>query len=169
MAAELIMIIATRDRNAMQTSHLQHSDATPLQEHIDDTVEPREPNINHAPEIRDMRRTTTCTTDPHAPRVAAMIQRQGQENHRQEWVTAWTPCYDVTGPGPNMNDTTAQWYKSPLAIEIPDYDMRTSKVRGIRQHEVMDAIGYDDDTRLRMIQHPPETNLDQMRRTPPKQ
>lgn len=103
------------------------------------------------------------------PQIAAMIQRKGQESHEREWVTAWTPCFDVTRPGPDLHDTTNQWYESPFAIEIPDHLTHASKVRGIRQHELIKAIGFDKDTRGRMIQQPPETNTDQMRRTPPKE
>ena len=169
IAAKFTMIVATTDRHTMQTFHLQHSEPRTIEEHIDDETEIREPNINTAPEIRDMKRQERQDSPSTEPRVAAMIQRTGQETHRVDWVTAWTPCFDITRPAPDLRDKTMQWYESPFAIEIPDHRTHTSKVRGIRQHELMDTIGYDDDSRLRMIQQTPEMNIDQMQRTPPKE
>lgn len=170
IAARFTMIVAMRRIQALQTFHLHHGEPTPIEEHIDDEVELWEPNINSTPEIRDIRRNTTKSDNPTEPRVAAMVQRKGQEDHRMEWVSAWTPCYyNVTGPAPDLRDPTTQWYESAFAIEIPDHRTHTTKVRGIRQHELMAAIGYDEDSKLRMIQQPSEVNNEQMQRTPPKQ
>ena len=170
IATKFVIILATRNRQTMETFHLQHIEATPIETHIDDEIEPREPNIETMPEIRDMQRQHQRTMRHQGePQIAAMIQRKGQESHELEWVTAWTPCFDVTRPGPDLQDTTNQWYESPFAIEIPDHLTHASKVRGIRQHELIKAIGFDEDSRGRMIQQPPETNTEQMRRTPPKE
>ena len=169
IAAKYTMIVATRNRQTMQTFHLQHQEPTPLEEFIDDEREPDEPNINISPEIRSMRRPNRPTRDATEPRIAAYIQRKGQDTYQMEWITAWTPCFDVSGPGPELTDATTQWYESIFAIEIPDHRTHTTKVRGIRLHELMAAIGYDENSKMRMVQQPPEINNEQLQRTPPKQ
>ena len=112
---------------------------------------------------------TRNETDPNEPKVSAMIQRNSQDTTTIEWVTAWTPCYDTEHPGPDLCDTSIQWYESPFAIETTNHHEHTSIVRGIRHHELVELIGYDENTRYRMRQQPPEIALAQMRTTPPKQ
>ena len=65
------------------------------------------------------------------------------------------------------DQTSTQWFESPFAIETSDARNHTSTVRGIRQHELVELIGYDENTRYRMLQQPPEMALSQMRTTPP--
>jgi Reverse transcriptase (RNA-dependent DNA polymerase)/RNase H-like domain found in reverse transcriptase len=164
VATQFTMIVALRNLHTLRTFHLQNSEATPLSDIIDQN---NSPETTPAEEIRAMQRPTQ-RNDRNEPQVAAMIQRKGQETNVSEWITAWTPCFSKDHPGPDLHDTTTQWYESPFAIETTNPD-NTSTVRGIRHHELVEIIGYDENTRYRMLQLPPETALTQMRTTPPKQ
>ena len=169
IATQFTMIAATRNVETLRTFHLQGSDATPLSETIDDEAEIPELYIRDNSDIRDIKRPQTPQHDPNEPRIAAFIQRKGQDDGTMEWVTTWTPCYDKEHPGPDLNDITNQWFESPFAVESTDNRTHTSRVRGIRQHELVNLIGYDEDSRYRMLQQPPEMALAQARTTPPKQ
>ena len=168
IATTFTMIIAVKNIHTLRTFHLQSSDATPLREAINDAAEQHEPNVHNATEIRAMRRPSQ-RKNHNEPQIAALIQRNGQETNTEDWVTAWTPCYDTDHPGPNLQDTSTQWYESPFAVETTDHEQHTSTVRGIRHYELVDMIGYDENARYRMLQFPPEIALTQMRLTPPKQ
>ncbi|KAI2508403.1 hypothetical protein MHU86_6077 [Fragilaria crotonensis] len=166
IATTFTMIIATKDINTLRAFHLQGSDATPLSDIVNNAAEQHEPNVSSS-EIRAMQRPPQAR-NVNEPQIAALIQRTGQEDNTRDWITAWTPCYSTDHPGPDLHDTSTQWYESPFAIETTSHD-HTSTVRGIRHHELVDIIGYDEDTRYRMLQLPPEMAVAQMRATPLKQ
>lgn len=105
---------------------------------------------------------TRNETDPNEPKVSAMIQRNSQDTTTIEWVTAWTPCYDTENPGPDICDTSIQWYESPFAIKTTNHHEHTSTERGIRHHKLVELIGYNEDTRYRMRQQPPKIALAQI-------
>ena len=167
-ATQFTMIAATQQVETLRTFHLvQGSDATPLSEIIEDELEIHEPQVTNS-EIRDMTRPQKPEQNPNEPRIAAFVQRARQDNTTREAVVTWTPCYDKGHPGPDLNDTTIQWYESPFAIESTDQRTHTSIIRGIRHHELVNLIGYDEESRFRMLQQPPEMALAQARTTPPK-
>ena len=169
ISTEFTMIVATRNIHTLRTFHLQNVEATPLNDIISNLGEPNEPNVTTATEIRAMQRPPHTTTKYNEPRIAALIQRHGQDTNTRDWTTAWTPCYDTNHPGPDLCDINNQWYEIPFAIETTTHDQHTSTVRGIRHHELVDIIGYDETARYRMLQFPPELAIAQMKRNPPKQ
>ena len=146
ISTEFTMIVATRNIHTLRTFHLQNIEATPLNDIISNLGEPNEPNVTTATEIRAMQRPPHTTTKYNEPRIAALIQRHGQDTNTRDWTTAWTPCYDTNHPGPDLCDINNQWYESPFAIETTTHD-HTSTVRGIRHHELVDIIGYDEKAR----------------------
>jgi RNase H-like domain found in reverse transcriptase len=156
IATRFTMIIATRQVETLRMFYLQGSEAQPLSEYINDESEIHEPHVHHNDNIREMKRPHQAPQqNTQEPRIAALIQRKGQgkNDNTVEWTTTWTPCYDTEHPGPaDLNDLTNQWFESPFAIESTDNRTHTSRVRGIRQHELIDIIGYDEDSRHRMFQ-----------------
>ena len=169
IATKFTLIAATRNIETMRTFHLQGKEATPLSEYIDDEAEPTNPQIKTSPEIQAMRRARSDEPNMNEPKIAALIQRRAQETHTSDWVTAWTPCYDKDHPGPDITDATNQWYESPFAVETTDKTDHTTTVRGIRWHEIVNIIGYDEHPKYRLLQQYPETINTQTKLTPPKQ
>ena len=170
VATRYTLIVATRCVHTLRTFHMERQDATAIAEILDTEREPINPNIAKDTEIAAMQRQDTHQTgsDRNEPKVAAIIQRKGQATKEVAWITAWTPCYDTEHPGPDLQSDANQWYESPFAIETTDRN-QTSTVRGIRQHELIDIVGFDDDSRYRMHQQPPELAIPQVRNTPPRQ
>ena len=124
VATKFTIIVATKSIHTLRTFHLQRANAEPIQRSINDEAEQWDPQITRTQEIRDMQRPRSepeTTIDTNEPRIAAMIQRKGQGTNDRDWVTAWTPCYDVDHPGPDLYDTSNQWFESPFAVETTDH------------------------------------------------
>ena len=170
VATKFTLIVATKNIHTLRTFHLRRDKATPLHTGIEDEAEQPNPKIAPIPEIQAMQRPPHNGTAEHnEPRIAAMIQRKGQDTNDRDWVTAWTSCFDIEHPGPDLNDTSQQWYESPFAVETTDAHQHTTTVRGIRIYELVNLVGYDEEARYRMLQQPPEMATMQIRTTPPKQ
>ena len=173
VARKFTMIIAMRSIETLRAFHMQRAQATPLADFICDRAEPRNPNIQTEPELQAMQRPQhkdgSETQSNDEPKVAAMVQRKGQQTNQKEWITAWTPCFSIDHPGPYLQDESILWYESPFAIETTDVQTHTSVVRGIRQHELVEILGYDDNSKYRILQQAPEIAMTQIRTTPPPQ
>ena len=169
VATRYTMIVATKCIHTLRTFHMEGREATPLADILDPETEPTNPSIHMDTDITAMQREANQKPRDHnEPRVAAVIQRKGQATNNASWVTAWTPCYDTEHPGPDLHDVTNQWYECPFAVETTDRN-HTSTVRGIRQHELIEISGFDEDSRHQMHQQLPELAIIQIRNTPPKQ
>jgi hypothetical protein len=151
------MIIAMKSVNTLHAFHMQSTDAVPLGNYINDEAESNNPNMQTEPEIRAMQRPRQRKNgnEHNELKAATLIQRKGQETNDIEWITAWTPCFDIEHPGPDLQDESTQWYESPFAIETTDWREHTSIVRGIRQHELAAMLGYDENSHYRILQQPP--------------
>ena len=155
--------------HALHAFHMQRRDAIPLIEAIDNDQTAVTTQRRAESEIQAIQRQDHDSNDTNEPKVAALVQRKGQETHAQEWITAWAPCYDTDHPGPDIQDTSLQWFESPFAIETNEHHQRIRIVRGIHLHEMANIIGYDEEARYRLLQQEPETAIAQMRNTPPAQ
>ena len=169
IATTFTMILAMRNVNTLHAFHMQGKQAMPMSEMIDDNTTESTVNENTGTEIQAMQRRNNGQEDTNEPKVAALVQRKGQHTRSREWITAWTPCYDTDHPGPDLQDTSNQWFECPFAIETNEGRQQVSIVRGIRQHELINLIGYDEDSKYRILQQPPETAITQLRNTPPVQ
>ena len=172
---EFVIITATRRRDTLETFHLQQKEAEPLAKYIDqatNSANSRAPDEDT--QIHNIRRPQTHekqTMETNGARIAAMVQRQQQGNDSIAWRTAWTPCFDIAHPGPDLTCIENQWYESPFAIETDTQNAqaRTHTVRGIRAHELIRAYGIDEDSAIQLINAEPEIILEQLRGLPPYQ
>ena len=170
LATTFTMIVAMKSVNTLHAFNMQNKEATPMADVIDnDTAQKIHENADTDIQAMQREGQGIGTGDSNEPRIAALVQRKGQETRAQEWITAWTPCYDTDHPGPDIQNTSTQWYESPFAIETNEQHQHISVVRGIRQHELVNLIGYDEEAKYRILQQPPEMAITQLRNTPPTQ
>lgn len=164
---EFTMIVATKEKQTLETFHLQQSDAESLERYLDqqrDTM----PEPDEETHIQDIRRVNSCTQASTTAHTTAMVQRKGILE--QDWHMAWTPCFDIQGPGPDLRRRDLQWYESPFAIETQlTTDATTHCIRGIRLHELIRVYGYDEWSSSRLLHSTPEEAYEQIRVTPPHQ